>query len=97
MGLDSYSPISTANSTTSKAECTKGYNAAYSYYNSNNKRIKYVMDANGDVGTSPKYYWERSRYYGLHNSNTVCVVYTGKAAGNDYDNSIGLAPAYVIG
>lgn len=74
MGLDSYSPISTANSTTSNAECTKGYNAAYSYYNSDNKRIKYAMDANGDVGTSSQYYWERSRDYYSSYSNNVCNV-----------------------
>lgn len=53
MGLDAYSPLSVANSSTSKAECTSGYNTAYSYYNSNSRRIKYIMTADGtSVGTS---------------------------------------------
>lgn len=96
MGLDSYSPISTANSITSKAECTKGYNAAYSYYNSNNRRIKYAMDVSGNVGTTAQYYWERSRVYDI--SGRVCSVRTGGTAGsNTYTYSYYLAPAYVIG
>ena len=92
-GLDSYSPISTANSTTSKAECTAGKNFAYSYYTSNSTRIMYL----GDTSTSSYGYpWERSRYYG--NSSTVCIVYNYGAAGNSgYSNGLGLAPAFVIG
>ena len=92
-GLDSYSPLSTANSTTSKAECTAGKNFAYSYYTSNSTRIMYL----GDTSTSNYGYpWERSRFY--NNSSRVCRVDTGGSAGyNYYDISSGLAPAFVIG
>ena len=92
-GLDSYSPLSTANSTTSKAECTAGKNFAYSYYTSNSTRIMYL----GDTSTSNYGYpWERSRSYDY--SDTVCAVSnTGTATYDYYNNSSGLAPAFVIG
>lgn len=92
-GLDTYSPLSTANSTTSKAECTQGKNFAYSYYTSNATRIMYL----GDTSTSSYGYpWERSRYYNI--SSNVCSVYSNGSASTDrYANSIGLAPAFVIG
>ena len=92
-GLDSYSPLSTANSTTSRAECTNGKNFAYSYYTSNATRVMYL----GDTSTnSYGYPWERSRYY--NNSNTVCRVDdSGSATGSRYGGSYGLAPAFVIG
>lgn len=92
-GLDSYSPLSTANSTTSRAECTNGKNFAYSYYTSNATRVMYL----GDTSTSSYGYpWERSRYYG--NSGNVCAVnYGGTADFGSYNGSIGLAPAFVIG
>lgn len=95
MGLDSYSPLTTENSSTSKAECTQGYNAPYQYYDSNADRIKYGMDASGNVGNTARYYWERSRIYGY--SGAVCRVSTGGAANYDYyGNSYYLAPAFVI-
>lgn len=92
-GLDTYSPLSTANSTTSKAECTQGKNFAYSYYTSNATRVMYL----GDTSTSSYGYpWERSRYY--YNSSYVCFVSgNGTANGYRYNNSSGLAPAFVIG
>lgn len=92
-GLDAYSPLSTANSTTSKAECTQGKNFAYSYYTSNATRIMYL----GDTSTSSYGYpWERSRAYS--NSDRVCVVsINGTASYDGYGNSSGLAPAFVIG
>ena len=92
-GLDSYSPLSTVNSTTSRAECTNGKNFAYSYYTSNATRVMYL----GDTSTSSYGYpWERSRSY--NNSNTVCFVsHSGGASSNFYNNSSGLAPAFVIG
>ena len=92
-GLDSYSPLSTANSTTSRAECTAGKNFAYSYYTSNATRIMYL----GDTSTSNYGYpWERSRRY--DDSGRVCVVSAdGGAAGTYCGVSIGLAPAFVIG
>lgn len=92
-GLDSYSPLSTANSTTSRAECTNGKNFAYSYYTSNSTRIMYL----GDTSTSSYGYpWERSRRY--NDSDRVCCVnYGGGAAYDIYNDSSGLAPAFVIG
>ena len=92
-GLDSYSPLSTANSTTSRAECTNGKNFAYSYYTSNATRVMYL----GDTSTSNYGYpWERSRHYDV--SSRVCVVGSnGDATYSTYSNSFGLAPAFVIG
>lgn len=92
-GLDSYSPLATANSTTSRAECTNGKNFAYSYYTSNATRIMYL----GDTSTSSYGYpWERSRRYNY--SGSVCGVYfDGGAGSSGYDGSYGLAPAFVIG
>lgn len=92
-GLDTYSPLSTANSTTSKAECTQGKNFAYSYYTSNATRVMYL----GDTSTSSYGYpWERSRRY--DNSGSVCYVNNNGSANDfNYYGSIGLAPAFVIG
>ena len=92
-GLDSYSPLSTANSTTSRAECTNGKNFAYSYYTSNATRIMYL----GDTSTSSYGYpWERSRRY--NDSDVVCIVYyDGYANGGLCYGGNGLAPAFVIG
>ena len=92
-GLDGYSPLSTANSTTSKAECTQGKNFAYSYYTSNATRIMSL----GDTSTSNYGYpWERSRHY--DDSDYMCIVYTdGTAYRYYYNDSNGLAPAFVIG
>ena len=95
MGLDSWSPLSTANSSTSKAECTQGYNAPYQYYDSNSDRIKYGMDASGNVGSTARYYWERSRSYDY--SISVCYVAAGGNAHHNYYYGSGhLAPAFVI-
>lgn len=92
-GLDTYSPLSTANSTTSKAECTQGKNFAYSYYTSNATRVMYL----GDTSTSSYGYpWERSRCYDY--SSRVCYVNSnGHASSVSYNDSSGLAPAFVIG
>lgn len=92
-GLDSYSPLSISNSTTSRAECTQGKNFAYSYYTSNATRIMYL----GDTSTnSYGYPWERSR--SCSGSNSVCFVDDdGSAGSSGYYYSVGLAPAFVIG
>lgn len=92
-GLDSYSPLATANSTTSRAECTNGKNFAYSYYTSNATRVMYL----GDTSTSSYGYpWERSRVYNLQ--LYVCLVRNnGDAPYDYYGYSNGLAPAFVIG
>lgn len=92
-GLDSYSPLSTSNSTTSKAECTQGKNFVYSYYTSNATRVMYLGDTSTSNYGCP---WERSRYYGY--SSSVCRVDGGGSANVDgYDYGRGLAPAFVIG
>lgn len=92
-GLDSYSPLSTSNSTTSRAECTQGKNFAYSYYTSNATRVMYL----GDTSTnSYGYPWERSRDY--TGSSYVCRVNSdGSAVTYYYYYGYGLAPAFVIG
>lgn len=97
MGFDDiYSSLTKKNSTTSNSECTKGYNAAYSYYTSNTTRVKYTMNANGSLTTNSGWYWERSRAYNY--SNCVCRVGGDGSAGyNTYNNSSYLAPAFVIG
>lgn len=94
MGLDNYSSLTKSNSTTSNSECTKGYNAGYSYYTSNATRIKYQMNADGSLTTSVVYYWGRSRYYGL--SNAVCN-YGGEAYAATNNSKGRLAPTFVIG
>lgn len=97
MGFDDmYSSLTKKNSTTSNSECTKGYNAAYSYYTSNTTRIKYTMNANGSLTTNSGQYWERSRDYNY--SSGVCGVGNGGAAYRGYYfNNVYLAPAFVIG
>ena len=96
MGSDFGSSISVANSTTSKAECTQGYNAAYSYYTGNTRRIKYVMNANGTLTTTVNQYWMRSIFYNA--SNYVCRINNDGSVGfNTFRSSHYLAPAFVIG
>lgn len=99
MGFDDmYSSLTKKNSTTSNSECTKGYNAAYSYYTSNTTRVKYTMNANGSLTTNSNWYWERSRYY--DSSGSVCFVNNdGSATYSNYGYGTGiyLAPAFVIG
>ena len=91
-GLDTYSPLSVANSSTSKAECTQGKNFSYSYYTSNSTRVMYK----GDTSTSDYGYpWERSRH--CNNSYYVCRVSSDGSATYGYYDSYGLAPAFVIG
>lgn len=92
MGLDSYSPLSVANSTISNAECTKGKNFSYAYYTSNTNRVK----NQGDSG-SAVYYWGRSRLYTY--SIGVCIINNdGSANRYNYNSTTGrLAPAFVIG
>jgi hypothetical protein len=98
MGLNSYSPLSVANSSTTKSECTEGKDFAYSYYTDATSRIKYTMEANGTLTTTAKYYWERSRYYNSSYTDYVCSVYgNGSATADNCSNGLGLAPAFVIG
>lgn len=97
MGFDDmYSSLTKKNSTASNSECTKGYNAAYSYYTSNTTRVKYTMNANGSLTTNSGWYWERSRGYNY--SGRVCFVAgDGSAYYGDCDYNGYLAPAFVIG
>ena len=91
-GLDSNSPLSTANSTTSKAECTNGKNFAYSYYTSDATRVMYLGDTSDLYG----YPLERSREY--KSATFVCSInYNGHAASQLSSVDGGFAPAFVIG
>lgn len=94
-GLDRYSPISTENSKTFCAECTQGYNAAYSYFTNDSKRAMYRGDANGNPTSDQANQWERSRYY--YYSDYVCYIRNGSANNIKYGINFGLAPAFVIG
>jgi len=96
IGFDSFSPLSTANSTTSKAECTKGYNVGYSYYTSDATRKKHRMNADGTLTTTSDFDWLRSLHY--NSAGYLSRVWAGGSEGYDlYDNSNGFAPAFVIG
>lgn len=93
MGLDSYAPLSTANSTVSKAECTQGKNFSYSYYTSNGTRAK----RQGDSGSLISH-WLRSRCYNTTPEANVCAVNSDGTANRYTCNGVqGLAPAFVIG
>lgn len=93
MGLDSYSPISVANSTTTNAECTYGKNFSYSYYTDDTSRIKKDSES-----LKAKSYWLRSI---RNNSDDICVRINAKgqiSGGQFFVASNGcLAPAFVIG
>lgn len=92
-GLDSFSPLSTINSSTSRAECTKGVNSPYKYYDSDDKRIMHLGDSNTSYSGSP---YERSRDYA--SDDAVCNVQSKGAAGRtNYFTPCGFAPAFVIG
>lgn len=96
MGYDSFAPISTANSTAFNAECTKGYNAGYSYYTSDATRIKYQMNSNGMLTTTSGFHWLRSHHY--NDSGYGIIVWAGGSNSyNAYNNNNYLAPAFVIG
>lgn len=92
LGLDANSPISVANSSTTNAECTYGVNAAYPYYNSATRRIKYKSNA-----TSTKVaYWTRSK--SMYNYMYHIGVNTSGAS--EYLSNTAtyyFAPAFAIG
>lgn len=93
LGLDANSPLSVANSTTTKAECTYGYNASYNSFTNNASRAKRY----GDTGAGANY-WTRSRYYDSDQQSMVCCIFsTGVNEVNNFGVKIGLAPAFVIG
>ena len=96
MGLDNLSSLTKSNSTTSNSECTKGYNAGYSYYTSAATRIKSGMSADGSLTTIAKIYWERSR--GRNYTGHACrITALGSGDTNTYNSYVFLAPAFVIG
>lgn len=82
----------------SHLEGTKGRTIkAYSYYNSNTKRVKYQCSANGDITISTSWYWERSRAYSTYVSNFACCVNNNGAASDAiFNDKCHLAPAFVI-
>lgn len=96
-GLDTYSAITPANSTTSNAECAEGKKFTYEFFTNQGSRIKKYGD---DTSLERTAHWERSRYAGSSSDyrGYVCgVVSNGAANPYGYTNSIGLAPAFVIG
>ena len=93
MGLDKNSPISTANSTTSNAECTKGKNFSYEYYADAYKRKKKSGD-NGSVDD----YWLRSKHYPTYHDSYLCEINVLGDTDTTLNTSyLGVAPAFVIG
>lgn len=73
-----------------------GSQTAYSYYNSNARRIKYTMNSSGALTTSPQYYWERSLY--CNSTGAACgVISDGRPSYNSYSSSGYFAPAFTIG
>ena len=94
LGLDTYAGISVANSTTTKAECTYGYNAPY--ITKRSARIKYRGDASGNATTTLAEYWMRSRHYST-SSEVLYVDKNGYSNYLTYDYAKYLVPAFVIG
>lgn len=89
MGLNLYSP--------SRGEKSQygPENYGYSYYTNKSRRIKYKMDAEGNLTESTSAYWERSRCYNY----TGFACFVGSDGGPDVGNytySTGCAPAFVI-
>lgn len=89
------SSLSAVNSTQTNAECTYGFNASYSYYQSNS-RTKYKTNANGGISDSNNItYFTRSQSYTGYlywvNAESVSHI-TSSNDTTDY-----LAPAFVIG
>ena len=89
------SSLSAVNSTQTNAECTYGFNASYSYYQSNS-RTKYKTNADGGISDSNNItYFTRSQSYTgyLYWVNAESVSHrTSSSDTTDY-----LAPAFVIG
>lgn len=95
MGLDTYAPITVANSSINNAECTKGYNEPYAYYTSNARRIKY----DGDSSSTARDYWTRSRYSGSIGNyrGALTTVYSNGTSNLAlYSDDYRMAPAFVI-
>lgn len=98
MGFSGAAPIKQINSTTTKAECTYGYNASYDYYTDQIYRRKGKGDGD-DTSTGGIRWWFRSRYYSSDYPDYVCAVsVVGDSASRTLmSEHLGLAPAFVIG
>ena len=97
IGYDSYAPISVANSTTTKAECTYGYNAPYSYYANGGSRVKNQGTVSGNAASTTYAYWLRSRYYKSSSPTKMLRISSGNISDKSYNSAQCLAPAFVIG
>lgn len=73
-----------------------GAKTAYPYYNSNDRRVKNVMTADGTANGSNKEYWFRSRAF-LYAHGVSLVNISGMAYYDSCNNENRLAPAFVIG
>lgn len=90
VGLDKYALITVANSTTTKAECTYGVNAAYPYFTSDTTRRK-------SSGGYYRVWLLRSPYY-QSDLSVIGISTAGQAKTATYHlSSYYLAPAFVIG
>lgn len=93
LDYNSFSGISVANSTTTRAECTYGVNAPYPYFTSVDKRKKTV------AGSSTGYKWF-TRSEGLHVISgriKVIVHKDGSNMGTASDSNIRFSPCFAIG
>lgn len=99
LNLDSYSGISVANSTTTKAECTYGVNAPYPYFTSDDTRKKTAAGSSTIYG----YSWltrSTNATTIFFNTYTYLVVVTarGKTENTSSDSTnVRFSPCFAIG
>ena len=95
LNLDSYSGISVANSSTTKAECTYGVNAPYPYFTSDDKRRKSA--AGSSTGGYIFFYaWLTRSTYTTTQSVIVTVQGSSGSISNNATN-IRFSPCFAIG
>ena len=96
VGLNTYSSLSTANSTLTKAECTYGINAPYPFFNSANSRIKYY-----NIGGGARVYslwWLRSIYFAnIIDGYSLQIDPDGNSYYDDDNVDSSFSPCFAIG
>lgn len=95
IGLNTYSSLSTANSTLTNAECTYGINTPYPFFDSADSRIKYYEEGDTQIY---EYWWLRSIYF----ANTIDgyslqVDVDGNSYYDDDNVSACFSPCFAIG
>lgn len=94
VNVDSYSCISAANSTPTRAECTYGVNAPYPYFTSDETRKKTV------AGSSTDYRWlTRTESFNIFTLRKMKVIISefGGIAGTESSSNIRFSPCFAIG